>query len=116
MASPTLLVRAEVPADSPATALAGKTVTTPVETIEQMVQRIAEARRAGAQPAIRISYEDSRWDRVVNASALAAILPAIVATAAQLAGRHTTSQVALVVAVLLALVSGGSLAAGRLTA
>lgn len=111
MPSPTILVTSQVPTDSPAAALAGRTINAPVETIAQAVARIAEARQTGAQPAIRIVYTESRWDRYINPSAVAATFPAVLAVLAELGGHHTTSQAALVAAVLLASVAGFSLTA-----
>jgi hypothetical protein len=113
MASPQILVTGQVPADSPATALAGRALTMPVETIDQMVHRITEARKLGVQPSMQVVYVEGRWNRAVNASAVAAILPTIVATPAEFGGHRTTSQAALIVAVLLASLAGGALVLDR---
>lgn len=114
MASPQILVTGQVPTDSPAAALAGRALAVPVETIDQMVQRITEARRLGVQPSMQVVYVEGRWNRVVNASAVSATIPAIVAALAELGGHHGTSQAALIVAVLLASLAGGALALDRL--
>lgn len=110
MASPQILITGQVPANSPAAALAGRALAVPVETIDQMVQRITEARKAGVEPSMQVVYVEGRWNRVVNASAVAAILPAIVAALAEFSGHRGTSQAALIVAILLASLAGGALA------
>lgn len=109
MASPQILVTGQVPADSPATALAGRALAVPVETIDQMLQRITEARKVGVQPSMQVIYRESRWNKVVAPAAVTAILPTIVAALADLTGHRTTSQAALLVAVLLASLAGVAL-------
>lgn len=109
MTSTQILVTGQVPDDSPATALAGRQFAAPVETIEQMVQRITEARKAGAQPAMQVIYRESSWNKVVAPAAVATILPTIVAVLAEHAGHRTTSHTALIVAVLLASLAGTAL-------
>jgi hypothetical protein len=113
MASPQILVTGQVPEDSEAEALAGRDFFAPVETIDQMVARIAEARKVGAQPAVQIIYRESRWNRVVPPAAVSTVLPAIVATIADLTGHDTTSKVALLVAALLASLAGFALVKDR---
>lgn len=110
MASPSILVETQVPADSPARALAGRTVTAPVETVEQIIARINEARRVGGEPTMQLVYTDSRWNRVVNPAALASALPALVAVGAEYTGHHTTATASVVVALLLAGLAGVALA------
>lgn len=114
MASPQILVTGQVPASTPARALAGRTVSTPVETVDQLIARITEQRELGIQPAVRVIYRESRWNKVVPPATVAAILPAIGATAAEFTGHHTTSTAALVAAVLLASVTGVALVMDRI--
>ncbi|MER5703459.1 hypothetical protein ABT023_16160 [Micromonospora sp. NPDC002296] len=52
MASPKILITGTVPDDSPATALAGRTVTLPAANLGQVAQRVTEATRARVRPHI----------------------------------------------------------------
>lgn len=113
MASPTILVTGQVPVATTARALAGRTVTAPAETVDQLIARINEQRQLGVQPEVQIIYRESRWNRVVNPAAVAAVLPAVIATLAEFTGPRATSQAALVVAVLLASLAGFALVVAR---
>ena len=76
-------VTSQVPQDSPLTALAGHTITMPAETVEELRDRIAESRAAGATPVI-VCTPPSRWHHVVNGAAITSGLAAAVAVAAEL--------------------------------
>ncbi|WP_165521820.1 hypothetical protein [Micromonospora zingiberis] len=48
------MVRGQVPVDSPARALAGRTVTTPARSLKQLAVRIREMRAAHATPVLAV--------------------------------------------------------------
>lgn len=54
LTTPRYLVLGTVPAGSPATALAGRTVRLPARTTAEVEQRVAEACRAGCRPRVAI--------------------------------------------------------------
>lgn len=65
-------VSGTVPPDSPLRALTGRTVTAPAETLEEMVQRIAEMRAAGIEPVVERPVS-VRWRRLAAAATGAVI-------------------------------------------
>ncbi|MFG3702364.1 hypothetical protein ACGF5C_31455 [Micromonospora sp. NPDC047620] len=76
-------VTSQVPQGSPLTALAGRTVTMPAETADELARRVAESRDAGAEPVI-VYTPPSRWHYVVNGASLTSGLAAIGAALADL--------------------------------
>ncbi|MEU4640808.1 hypothetical protein [Micromonospora sp. NPDC023814] len=76
-------ITSQVPQDSPLTALAGRTVTMPAETVDELVRRVAESRDAGAEPVI-VYTPPSRWHYVVNGASVTSGPAAVVAVLADL--------------------------------
>ncbi|MBX7264906.1 hypothetical protein KIF24_01790 [Micromonospora sp. Llam7] len=49
-----------VPQDSPLRAIAGRTVTAPAETLEDLLRRVTEMRKAGVTPVVQVA-RPVRW-------------------------------------------------------
>ncbi|WKU03769.1 hypothetical protein [Micromonospora sp. HUAS LYJ1] len=84
-------VRGEVPPDSPLKALAGRTVTMPAESLEQLAGRVREMRQARIDPVV---------------------LPARRIPWTPIAVALTASIIADVIAAILAIINGSELVAG----
>ncbi|OKI52839.1 hypothetical protein [Micromonospora sp. CB01531] len=97
----THLIRGHVPADSPLRQLAGRTVTLPAKSLQQLAERVREMRRAGIQPIVMAAPRPWPWTRIAFALTGAVLAATITALVAILTGHHSTAWVAAGAMVLL---------------
>lgn len=84
----THLIRGHVPTDSPLRSLAGRTVTVPAGSLQQIAERVREMRRAGIHPVVLAAPRPVPWTPIALALA-GAVLAALCAALAAILTGHT---------------------------
>ncbi|MET7949200.1 hypothetical protein [Micromonospora sp. NPDC005324] len=86
-------IRGQVPADSPLRALAGRTVTTPAESLPEVATRVAEMRLARIDPVV-LPARYVPWTPIAFALAGSVLAALVTALTAILTEHYTTAWVA----------------------